>query len=157
MANLAIEDATTLTGANTASGDLFPLVDVSAAIGSKGSKITRDELRIAMGITGGGTLATASYTLTLPATGTAALLGTANVFTANGAVSAPALSLTGTVFTGGSATTTKPMCLLEPSGTASTNWSTAGTVLGINAVSGFAGDLINLQVAKSVQIPHLEF
>lgn len=34
-------------------------------------------------ITGGGTLALGTYTLTVPATGTAALLGTANVFTAN--------------------------------------------------------------------------
>lgn len=33
-------------------------------------------------ITGGGTLALAGFTLTVPATGTAALLGTANVFTA---------------------------------------------------------------------------
>lgn len=34
-------------------------------------------------ITGGGTIATGGYTMTVPATGTAALLGTANVFTAN--------------------------------------------------------------------------
>lgn len=82
MADLTIASAATLTGAGTASGDLFPLVDISASAGSQGSKITRDELRIAMGITGGGTIATGGFTLTVPATGTAALLGTANIFTA---------------------------------------------------------------------------
>lgn len=76
MADLTIAHAAVLTGAGTASGDLFPLVDVSASAGSQGSRIARDELRIAMGVTGGGTVATGGYTLTVPATGTAALLGT---------------------------------------------------------------------------------
>lgn len=48
MANLPIASAAALTGAQTASGDLFPLLDVSAAAGSQGSKITRDELGDAM-------------------------------------------------------------------------------------------------------------
>ena len=48
MSNLAITSAPLLTGVNTASGDLFPLVDVSASAGSKGSAITRDELGDAM-------------------------------------------------------------------------------------------------------------
>lgn len=52
-----------------------------------------------VGITGGGTLATGGFTLTVPATGTAALLGTANVFTLGQtiqeAVGASALTLTG--------------------------------------------------------------
>jgi hypothetical protein len=82
MPDLTIANAATLTGAQTASGDLFPLLDISASAGSQGSKITRDELRIGMGITGGGTLATGGFTLTLPATGTAALRGIANTFTA---------------------------------------------------------------------------
>jgi len=43
-----IPGAATITGANVASGDLFPLVDVSAAAGSQASKITRNEMRIAM-------------------------------------------------------------------------------------------------------------
>lgn len=68
---------------------------------------------------------------------------------ANGAASTPAESVTGSVFTGGSATTTKPLMLIEPTGTASTNWSTSGTPLGINAVSGFAGNLLDLQVAAT--------
>lgn len=48
MANLTISSAATLTGAATASEDLFPCLDVSAASGSQGSKITRDELGDAM-------------------------------------------------------------------------------------------------------------
>jgi len=49
-------------------------------------------------ITGGGTIGLGGFTLTVPVTGTAALLGTANVFSAvqtlpNGAVGAPALNL----------------------------------------------------------------
>ncbi len=48
MANLTISSAASLTGATTASGDLFPCLDVSAASGSRGSKITRDELGDAM-------------------------------------------------------------------------------------------------------------
>ena len=60
--------------------------------------------------------------------------------------STPAKAFTGTWFTGGSATTTKPHLLIEPSGTTSTAWSTSGTGLGVNAASGFAGNLIDLQV-----------
>lgn len=59
----------------------------------------------------------------------------------NGAASAPPMSLTGTWFTGGLASTTKPQLLIEPAGTTSTSWSTAGTGLAVNAASGFTGDL----------------
>jgi hypothetical protein len=61
--------------------------------------------------------------------------------------STPAKAFTGTWFTGGSATTTKPHLLIEPAGTTSTAWSTSGTGLGVNAASGFAGNLLDLQVA----------
>lgn len=65
---------------------------------------------------------------------------------ANGAASTPPVTLTGTVFTGGSATTTKPSFLIEPTGTTSTGWSTSGTLLGGNAPSGFSGRLFDFQV-----------
>jgi len=97
-------------------------------------------------ITGGGTISLGGFTLTVGATGTAALLGVANVFTVNGAASTPAMSITGTPFTGGSATTTKPLLLIEPAGTASTGWDTGGTMLGVNAPSGFVGILADLQL-----------
>ena len=48
----------------------------------------------------------------------------------NGAASAPPGTFTGTWFTGGTATTTKPQVLIEPTGTTSTAWSTSGTGLG---------------------------
>jgi hypothetical protein len=64
----------------------------------------------------------------------------------NGAASAPPGTFTGTWFTGGTATTTKPQVLIEPTGTTSTAWSTSGTGFGVNAASGFAGNLLDLQV-----------
>ncbi len=80
------------------------------------------------------------------------LLNAANVFTANqavsknGAASTPSQLFSGTWFTGGSTTTTKPQVLIEPTGTTSTAWSTNGTGLGVNAASGFTGNLLDLQV-----------
>jgi hypothetical protein len=66
-----------------------------------------------------------------------------------GLASAPAHSITGAWFTGGTATTTKPQFLIEPTGTLSTNWSTPGTGFGVNAPTGFAGSLLDLQVGGS--------
>jgi hypothetical protein len=63
--------------------------------------------------------------------------------------SSPAKVFTGIWFTGGTATTTKPHFLIEPTGTTSTNWNTSGTGLGVNAASGFAGNLLDLQVNGS--------
>jgi hypothetical protein len=60
--------------------------------------------------------------------------------------SSPAKVFTGTWFTGGTSTTTKPHFLIEPSGATSTAWSTSGTGLGVNAASGFAGRLLDLQL-----------
>ena len=69
-----------------------------------------------------------------------------SLFSGNGVASTPALSLTGTWFTGGTSTTTKPQLLIEPSGTTTNNWLTQGTGLGINAASGFSGSLIDAQL-----------
>lgn len=63
----------------------------------------------------------------------------------NGAASTPPILLNGTWFTGGTATTTKPHFLIEPTGTTSTGWSTAGTGLGINAPAGFTGRILDVQ------------
>ena len=81
MSDLAITAATAITGANTASGDLFPVVDVSAST-PKGRSITRDELGTAMVATSalttalaakldktGGTM-TGALTTSIPALGT---------------------------------------------------------------------------------------
>ena len=63
-----------------------------------------------------------------------------------GAASTPPVSFTGSWFTGGTAITTKPQLLIEPTGTTSTAWSTSGTGLGVNAASGFGGNLLDLQI-----------
>jgi hypothetical protein len=60
--------------------------------------------------------------------------------------SSPAKVFTGTWFTGGTSTTTKPHLLIEPAGATSTAWSTSGTGLGVNAASGFTGRLLDLQL-----------
>jgi len=64
----------------------------------------------------------------------------------NAAASSPAKAFTGTWFTGGTSTTTKPQVVIEPTGTTSTAWSTSGTGFGVNAASGFGGNLLDLQV-----------
>jgi hypothetical protein len=70
----------------------------------------------------------------------------------NGAASTPPLDVTGTWFTGGTSTTTKPQVLIEPTGATSTAWSTSGTGLGVNAASGFVGRLLDLQVNGTSQL-----
>ena len=72
-----------------------------------------------------------------------------------GAASTPPVSFTGSWFTGGTSTTTKPQVLIEPSGTTSTDWDTDGTGLGVNAPSGFTGNLLDLQVNGSSKFAFL--
>jgi hypothetical protein len=83
---------------------------------------------------------------TLTYDGTNVTLSGRFISSLNGAASAPPGTFTGTWFTGGSATTTKPQVLIEPTGATSTAWSTAGTALGVNAASGFTGRLLDLQL-----------
>lgn len=105
-------------------------------------------------VTGGVTsVSNSDGTLTIsPTTGAvvaslAATVPLAHTWSANGAVSAPASVYSGSVFTGGTATTTQPLMLFQPTGTSNaTTWNTAGTVLGINAVSGFAGNILDSKV-----------
>lgn len=86
--------------------------------------------------------------------GTGSTISAAVHITRNGALSTgngPAMKLDGTWITGGSATTTKPYVLIEPSGTTSTAWSTSGTGLGVNAASGFGGNIVDFQIAAISQ------
>ena len=76
-----------------------------------------------------------------------ALTNSTQTIVGAGAASAPALLLNGSVYTGGTGTTTWSMLLVQKSGTTKSTWSTSGTQLGINAVSGFAGNLIDAGVA----------
>jgi hypothetical protein len=66
-------------------------------------------------------------------------------FTVNSAASTPAVWVSGTIFTGGTATTNKPHFLVQPAAATSANWPTSGTLIGANGSSGFTGSLINLQ------------
>ena len=81
-------------------------------------------------------------------------LGGRFISSLNGAVSSTGITgvpiaATGTWFTGGTGTTTKPQVLIEPTGTTSTGWSVNGTGIGVNAASGFTGNLLDLQVNGS--------
>jgi hypothetical protein len=75
-----------------------------------------------------------------------ALTNSTQTIVGAGAASAPALLLNGSIYTGGTGTTTWPMLLVQKSGTTASTWSTSGTQLGVNAVSGFAGNLIDAKV-----------
>jgi len=70
-----------------------------------------------------------------------------NTFSSAGAASTPSVLFSGTPYTSGTATTNYPMVSIWPSGaTGPSTWSGAGTMLGINAASGFTGNLIDLRV-----------
>lgn len=97
-------------------------------------------------ITGtGNVVMSASPTLTGTITAAALSQSGQHSISLTGAASTPSFTMTGSPFTGGSGTTTKPVALLEDAAT-STGWSTAGTYLGINAKSGFVGNLIDAQI-----------
>lgn len=70
----------------------------------------------------------------------------ANNFTTNGAASTPSVTISGSIFTGGTGTTTVPLCYLNSGASAPTSWSTAGTILGFNAQSGFTGNFLDFHV-----------
>lgn len=78
-------------------------------------------------------------------TGANTFTGAQNI-SAAGASSTSPLLLSGTIFTGGGTTATKPQLLIEPAGATSNNWNNNGTALGVNTAAGFGGDLINLQI-----------
>jgi hypothetical protein len=85
----------------------------------------------------GGTAAAAANHTTLGVSG----LGT---FSANGAASTAGLLVSGTPYTAGTATTNFPQLSIWTAGaTGPSSWSTAGTMLGINAPSGFAGNIFD--------------
>jgi hypothetical protein len=91
-------------------------------------------------------------TSTITYDGTNVTLSGRFISSLNGAASAPPGTFTGTWFTGGTSTTTKPQVLIEPTGATSTAWSTSGTSLGVNASSvTFAGLLLDLQANASTR------
>ncbi len=148
----------TITG-GTASGETLTLVSTTNATKgdiqffSASNKITSGGN---LTIVGTFTAATVNATTGLQLNGTSintagalsnvAYLDQTNTFSVSGAASTPATFLTGVWYSGGTATTTKPQLLIEPTGATSTAWSTSGTGLGVNAATGFAGNLVDLQL-----------
>jgi hypothetical protein len=75
---------------------------------------------------------------------TASGSGTVTTFSAPGAASTPSVLFSGTPYTAGTGTTAYPLVSIWSSGaTGPSTWSTSGTMLGINAPSGFTGNLID--------------
>lgn len=70
----------------------------------------------------------------------------AQVVSANGAASTPAVKLSGTWFSGGTTATTTPQLMVESSAAASSVWNTNGTAIGVNAPAGFTGYLLDLRL-----------
>lgn len=58
--------------------------------------------------------------------------------------STPAMLFTGSLYTGGTGTTTTPHWYINQGGTAPTTWATSGTLIGTNAPSGFSGNHVDV-------------
>jgi hypothetical protein len=98
-----------------------------------------------------GGFTTGGASTVLGATTTGALTSAAGTFSGRvicsvaNASAAPAGSFTGTWFTGGGSTNTKPALLVEQSTAISTGWSNSGTGFGVNSTSAFTGRLVDWQ------------
>lgn len=101
--------------------------------------------QVLLGITGGGAISLGGYTLTVPATGTAALLGTANSFTA-GQTIAPSSAATCLTLTGGTVTTSNPLI------SATQTWNAVGTTF-----TGLALNVTNTASASGSKLLDLQF
>ena len=76
-----------------------------------------------------------------------------DVFTSAGAASQPGLTVSGAPYTAGTGTTNFPQLYVSTTGaTAPTTLSTAGTMFGVNAPSGFAGNLCGFYVNGTGEI-----
>lgn len=70
-------------------------------------------------------------------------LARANTWTANAGASAPAVTFSGTSFSG-NGTTSTPIVYINNGATPPTSWNTAGTQFGINMASGFNGLIMDV-------------
>jgi hypothetical protein len=141
----AAGSSATVSNAGTSSAAVFDFSIPSGATGATGPQGPQGP-----GATPGGNSGQVQFNnggafgglSTLTADGSGNLTLSARLINAfNSLASAPAKLFSGTWFTGGTSTTTKPHLLIEPAGTTSTSWSTAGTGFGVNAPSGFTGNL----------------
>jgi hypothetical protein len=140
---------TTLSGYGITDG--FTQADVRATpitgfTSGAGAVAATDSILQAIQKLNGNIAASSGLPASLTADGSGNLTLTARwIQSTNGAASAPPHALTGTWFTGGTTTTTKPQLLIEPAGTTSTGWDVGGTGIGVNAPSEFTGNLLDLQ------------
>src|SRR5208282_3081151 len=75
---------------------------------------------------------------------------------AAGAASASSVSITGAPYTGGTGTTTFPLVYIND-GSGPTTFSTAGTTFGINAPSGFTGNLLDFHINGVASVAKLDY
>lgn len=138
---LSIPSALTFTGKTITGGTFSSPTLTTPALGTPSALVLTNATGSPTGIS-----LTKAQLNTIVSDDDPAYVGTANIYSINGAASSPAATYSGTWFFGGSATTTKPQLLIEPTGTTSTGWSTNGTAIGVNAASGFTGRLLDLQL-----------
>jgi hypothetical protein len=129
-------------GISSGTGVTLPLIGVGAGTGisvsTAAGSATVTNTAPSLWTDGGATTYITATTDNVAIGTTTATAGFHNAI--NGALSTPAERLSGTWITGGTATTTKPILLIEPTGSSSSTWSTSGTGLGVNSVNGFAGN-----------------
>lgn len=102
---------------------------------------------------GGATIGPDALAWTGTATGSGRLSAGGITNTGNGAASVAQSLWSGTVLTGGTATTNFPAMFVQPAGTSAvTSWSTSGTGLGMNLASGFAGNFLDFHVAGGASV-----
>jgi hypothetical protein len=144
--------ATTLLGSTSLTGDTLtasaPVLNLAQTWNN--GAVTFTGMRFNAAGTSDANSAAASLLMDLQTGGTSLVNVGKNgstTFACNGAASVSAVKLTGTYFSGGTSTTTKPLFLIETTGATSNAWNTGGTLLGVNASSAFAsgyGDYLNL-------------
>lgn len=121
----------------------FKLPNANVELAGGGASCKLDLPNAATGITGGGTIALGGFTLTIPATGTAALLGTANTFITNQAIT---LSLNGAltfIVTNANAGASARALIRTASDTVTADWAAysaaaaGGARLNLTAAGGY--------------------
>jgi len=140
---LSLPSALTFTGKTITGGTFSSPTLITPALGTPSALVLTNATGSPTGIS-----LTKAELNTVVSDDNPAYLGTAQTFTAaqtisvNGAASTPAMRFSGTIFTGGSGTTTFPLVHLMPSSsvTTVTNWNGNGTALGLVTPDSFTGD-----------------
>ena len=139
-------------GCNSASATSYfyqPAVTAPSATGPMlVSAVSSNVVGVTYGtVSGTGTVFPTTASPTFTGTVTEAVVNASGAVTASaaGAASTPGLSVTGAPYTGGNGTSNFPQLYIND-GAGPTTFSTAGTIFGVNAPSGFTGNLLDLHV-----------